>query len=403
MKIGFLVGDLANISGGSNAIIEYATGLAALGHDVTILSTSFGPVGGADWHPGLGSLSVRSVNEARSERFDFAFATWWLTFFDLGKVASRVYGYFNQSLESRFHDEPVLKELNRRTYAFPVLFVTEARWLAEFIDMVQPRGRVVCVPNGLSRKLFPRVDHPPAREGPLRVLVEGPWGVPFKGVADTFQVLEEAHALGVPMEVGWLASDSRGARPQVGGRGVQLHERVPMDEVRRVLARYDILLKLSRVEGMFGPPLEMFSQGGTAICCTVTGSDEYMVHGWNGLLVEPHNRAQIPRYLELLERSPEHLAALRRNAVATARAWPGWEESTRELSARLEELRSEGYENAELRPALCELEAERARALARTLTLGDRVKASSVYNAAKRLVPATARVRLKSLIARVLE
>jgi hypothetical protein len=49
----------------------------------------------------------------------------------------------------------------------------------------------------------------------------------------------------------------------------------------------DDILKLSLVESMFGPPLEMFHCGGTAIVYNVTGHDEYIVHGRNALVAEP--------------------------------------------------------------------------------------------------------------------
>jgi hypothetical protein len=186
------------------------------------------------------------------------------------------------------------------------------------------------------------------------VLVEGPWGVGFKGVPETFEVLAQARA-SAEFTTGWLTSSAQGQRPQLGGKPVEVYERIPINQVHQVLREYDVLLKLSKVEGMFGPPLEMFSQGGTAITYTVTGSDEYMVHGHNSLLVEPHNRWQIARYIELLSRQPDYLAHLRANALRTARAYPTWEDSAQRLASGLERLHEEGWSNAHLRPALAAL------------------------------------------------
>jgi hypothetical protein len=125
------------------------------------------------------------------------------------------------------------------------------------------------------------------------------------------------------------------------------------------MQQHDILLKLSRVEGVFGPPLEMFSQGGTAITTTVTGSDEYMEHGFNSLLVEPYNLRQVIRYLKLLHESRETLRKLRENALNTARRHPEWKASTGKLAAHLERLHVEGYSNRHLRPALSGFSAVR--------------------------------------------
>ena len=40
----------------------------------------------------------------------------------------------------------------------------------------------------------------------------------------------------------------------------------------------DVLLKMSKVEGVFGPPLEMMACGGTCVVGNVSGYDEYCVH-----------------------------------------------------------------------------------------------------------------------------
>lgn len=356
MRVAFIVGDVATVSGGSSVIFEHAAALQRRGHEVHLLAQRH-DAAAAPWHPRLATLPVRAVSDAADERFDFAFATWWMTVFDLFRVDAAVYGHLTQSLEARFHPEPWFKLLNRCTYALPLLTITEAAWLAELVRMVQPAARVLHVPNGLSREWFPCVAAPPRRDGPLRVLVEGTWRVPFKGVPETFEVLEQAHAAGVRCEVGWLTVDAAGARPTVGGRPVAVHERVPMAGVKDVLRRHDVLLKLSRVEGVYGPPLEMFSQGGTAITYTVTGSDAYVVHGHNGLLVEPFNRGQIVRYLELLDRGASVLEALRRNALETARRHPGWEESGGALADALERIHAEGWSNASLRGPLAALAA----------------------------------------------
>jgi hypothetical protein len=245
----------------------------------------------------------------------------------------------------------------------------------------------------------------------LRVLVEGPWSVPFKGVPETFEALKRARTEGVPFEAGWLTLDAGGAERSVGGVPVEIHERVPLDRVRNVLQRYDVMLKLSHVEGVYGPPLEMFSQGGTAITYTVTGSDEYIVHGHNALVVEPHNRRQIVRYLDLFAKRPNYLMTLRRNAVATARHHPSWEASGSTLAGALEALAAERWTNAELRPALGALSALADRWLEDVRRLdqlggsvravGDavcRMKASSVGRAAKRALAGSVRGRIHSRV-----
>jgi glycosyltransferase involved in cell wall biosynthesis len=351
VTIGFLLFDVANITGGVNAVIEHAWGLQRLGHRVRLVIVGELPAQPPSWHPKLADLSLFSIDQATTEKFDVLFATWWVTYFELWRFESRVYGYFNQSLESRFHSEPRLKFLNRLTYSLPLLFVTEAKWLEEFIRLMQPQAEVARIPNGLSQQFFPRVGEPSKRNSPLKVLVEGPWGFPFKGLEAAFALLGECRR-DVALEVGWLTSHSGGIRPSVGGEPVEIFEKVPISEVHRVLREYDVLLKLSRVEGVFGPPLEMFSQGGTAICSAVTGSDEYLVHGYNSLLVDRINENRVVRYLKVLSENPQCLDRLRRGAVETAQRTADWSTSAELLDRCLAKVESKGFDNSQLRPAL---------------------------------------------------
>src|SRR5262249_31773187 len=142
----------------------------------------------------------------------------------------------------------------------------------------------------------------------------------------------------VPLEVGWLTSHSGGTRPLVGGEPVKIFEKVAISKVHQVLRDFDVLLKLSRVEGASGPPLEMFSQGGTASCSAVTGSDEYMVHGQNCLLVDRSNEKRAVRYLALMSEDSKYLDQLRRGAIETAQHTPGWSTSAGQLNAALSKI-----------------------------------------------------------------
>ena len=95
------------------------------------------------------------------------------------------------------------------------------------------------------------------------------------------------------------------------------------------------MLKLSSVEGMFGPPLEGFHRGATCVVTPVTGHDEYVEHGWNGLLTDWDDLRGTARQLDLLARDRELLHFLRTNALETARAWPSWEQSSEFMAAAL--------------------------------------------------------------------
>jgi len=99
-----------------------------------------------------------------------------------------------------------------------------------------------------------------------------------------------------------------------------------------------VLLKLSRVEGVFTPPLEAFHLGATAVVWPVTGHDEYVEHGVNGIVAGWDDIRGTARWLDLLASDEELLARLRRGALETARRWPSWEDATARMAAALEEI-----------------------------------------------------------------
>jgi len=99
-----------------------------------------------------------------------------------------------------------------------------------------------------------------------------------------------------------------------------------------------VLLKLSRVEGMFGPPLEAFHRGTTCVVTPVSGHDEYVVHGENGLVVDWDDTPGTARALDLLAGDRSLLHRLRHGALATARAWPSWEQQGQAMALALRAL-----------------------------------------------------------------
>jgi hypothetical protein len=110
------------------------------------------------------------------------------------------------------------------------------------------------------------------------------------------------------------------------------------EEVARRLSRTHVLLKLSRVEGMAGPPLEAFHMGATAVLTPMTGHDEYARHGHNALIVGYDDPSGTTRALDLLSRNREVLHALRVNAFRTASEWPDWHTSTCAMADALERI-----------------------------------------------------------------
>ncbi|MEP6953904.1 MAG: glycosyltransferase family 4 protein, partial [Solirubrobacteraceae bacterium] len=282
----------------------------------------------------LPHLHVASLADARQDHFDIVVATWWETVFSLFAVPADRYAYFVQSIEDRFYKpEHGAERLGAAlSLDLPVAFITEATWIRDTLAELRPDARCLLVPNGVDKDVFTVADDvEPNIDGPLRVLVEGNANVWFKGVNDA---IAAARAMSEPKRLTVVAPtrdglDARGADAVIG----PLSQRALAD----VYAETDVVLKLSTVEGMYGPPLEGFHKGATCVTTEVTGHEEYIEHGHNALLTDWGDEHGTARQLDLLARDRDLLQTLRTNALATARGWPSWEEAS---AAMAEALRS---------------------------------------------------------------
>jgi len=326
MSVAILIGS-ADISGGTYVIFEHALWLQRHGARVTII-TLFPLSAAARWHPALDELRFATMDEvAGHESFDVAVATWWRTIFELPRLRFRHAVYFVQSAEPRFyadnHERPAagIAEL---TYTFGLPVITIATWLQMYLAFEHAAPSFLCR-NGIDKSRYSPVGPAlsPRIPGQLRVLVEGAIDVPMKGVMQAIQLARESGADEV-----WLLTPSQVTEVDGCDRVIS---RVPADQTGPVYRSCDVLLKLSHVEGMFGPPLEMFHCGGTVVTYNVTGADEYVEHEVNGLVAPMGDTEGIVADLRRLRQHPELLESLRAAALETARLWPDWETSSREF------------------------------------------------------------------------
>jgi glycosyltransferase involved in cell wall biosynthesis len=334
LRVAFLLNDL-QLSGGVGVVLQHARRLAAMpGWDVTLVLTH--EQDRPSWHgfEQLRHLHVCSREQAVGKTFDVAVATWWETAFSLFEVGAERHAYFVQSLEDRFYRHEDAERLGAAlTLDLPVSFITEARWIAETLARLRPDASCHLVRNGIDKDAFaPLASVAPNVDGPLRVLVEGYPGVWFKHVPEAIhasRIMREPHTLTV------VSGDPAGVRalgvPDVLGP-------ISHSEMADVYARTDVLLKLSSVEGMFGPPLEAFHRGATCVVTPVTGHDEYVEHGFNGLIADWEDLRGTARQLDLLARDRELLHFLRTNALEAARTWPSWEQASQFMAAALLEI-----------------------------------------------------------------
>lgn len=326
--VAFLLGS-PEISGGTNVIYEHASRLNRGGFGVTILTEKPVSAEKYDWHPEARWLNWSTFGEAIDFQFDFVIATWWQSVFDLERVRGRYYVYFVQSIESRFFQERDPADPDKRdadivagwcqsTYRYPLPVITEARWIKKYLQQRYNKQSHLVL-NGIRKDVFCEkgVTESPRKPSKLRVLVEGPLGVFFKNVEKTIELCRKAS-----MDEIWLLTSSDVSDyPGVD----RCFSRVAIEKTPEIYRSCDVLVKLSYVEGMFGPPLEMFHCGGTAIVYNVTGHDEYIKDGKNGIVLKKDDEEGVIQWLQRLKGDRELLAALQAGARKTAEEWWDWE------------------------------------------------------------------------------
>jgi glycosyltransferase involved in cell wall biosynthesis len=337
VKVAFLVNDL-QLSGGVGVVVQHARQLSTIeGWDVTLVLVR--EEEGPSWHgyEHLPHLHVRSREQALHEHYDVAVATWWETTFTLFELSAERYAYFVQSLEDRFYRHDEAERLGAGlTLDLPVAFITEATWIVDTLAGLRPDAPCYLVRNGIDKDVFAPPEQAPVNiADPLRVLVEGSPVAWFKHVHEAIHAVA---AMREPHHVTVVCGDREALGEVVADEIVgPLSHR----EMADLYARTDVVLKLSSVEGMFGPPLEGFHSGATCVVTPVTGHEEYVEHGWNGLLTDWDDLRGTARQLDLLARDRELLQFLRTNALETARTWPSWEQASQFMAGVLLKIRGE--------------------------------------------------------------
>ena len=334
MRVAFLLQDL-QLSGGVGVVITHARNLAAEhGFDVSLVTTD--ALDDPDWeYEHLPHVHVVTLAEALEEEFDIAISTWWETTYSLFLLRAKRYASFVQSLEDRFYEphESIERLSARLTLDLPVAFITEASWIAETLGELRPDASVHLVRNGIDKQIFAPVDTiEPNIDEPLRVLIEGSPESWFKGLRPAIKAadkMKEPHRLTI------VCPTFEGLEPKYASRAIGP---LSQPELATIYSDTDVLIKLSRVEGMYGPPLEGFHRGATCVTTEVTGHDEYIEHGVNALICDWDDERGTAAQLDLLARDRELLTKLRRGALATAQDWPDWHESSSKFAAALHQI-----------------------------------------------------------------
>jgi O-antigen biosynthesis protein len=264
--------------------------------------------------------------------YDVAIATWWETVPALWELDAARRVLLLQSLEQRFYDRdaPFERVSAEATLSLPLDFIAVSRWLGDALLSLRPGARCHVVQPGIDKSVFTWADR--AREGPLEVLIEGQPTLSFKGVQEAVAAVRATRE---PVRATLVALDPSTAVDAQVDRVVGALDAAGMADLYR---ESDVLLKLSRVEGLGLSPVEGFHCGLPCVVAPFTGQQEYVRHGENGVVVGFDDVEGTAGWLDVLARDRELLGKLSDGARRTADDWPSQEMSTRLLHEALVEL-----------------------------------------------------------------
>jgi glycosyltransferase involved in cell wall biosynthesis len=314
-------------SGGVGVALGHARRMAARpGWEVDVVARDTGAGVGAP-----AGTTLMTPRDAAGQRYDVVLATWWETLELAFELNAGRHAVLVQSLEPRFYRVTEAFERLGAAVALglPLAFLPVSHWMCDWLREVRPGARVVHVPNGIDKHVF--VAGPgPRRDGPLRVLVDGQPSLWFKGVDDALAAVD---AMAEPAEVTLVALE-----PPHGVDGVRVAGGLDAAGMAALYGEHDVLLKLSRVEGLGLPPLEAAHVGIPSVVTPYTGHDEVVTHGESGLIVGFDDVVGTAAALDGLARDRARLRELGDGARRRAEAWPDPDASTSALAAALEAL-----------------------------------------------------------------
>ena len=309
------------ISGGIAVVLKHANLLVERGYKVTIVSKSPYEGDDDDWFQcNAPIVNLEKKNRGQLNDIDILIATSWNTLGDVldANVPRKI--YFVQSDERRFVDEPVLTERIHQTYLADIEYMTEAVWIQRWLKDEFDHDAYY-VPNGLDTSIFFPVQNKESKKK-KRVLIEGAIDFPYKGMVDAYNAVKD-----LDCEL-WIIS-SRGEPPE-DWRYDKFFSGVPMNEMKDIYSECDVFLKMSRVEGFFGPPLEAMACKCPVVVGKCTGYDEYIKDEVNALVVELGDIEAAKKAVNRLLTDEALRSRFIKNGLQTVQDW-SWEKSANYL------------------------------------------------------------------------
>ncbi len=301
------------VAGGVRIICEHCNRLAQKGHEIYIsLITNMYKL---DWFK-FSSNNVHIINFVDSKEIfnisDAIISTFWSTAYDLNKIQTNAKKYyFIQQRESNFYNKDNEKQIVEKTYDLPLNMITISPWLQKFLDKDHNKNSHL-VRNGLDFDLF--FPEPILPKNKYTVLVEGSGTNIWKSNYIVYEALK-----GLDIDI-WSLSIENETRSNK-------HFCNPkQDMIRKIYSSADVVVKPSLSEGLSAIPAESLICGCNIIATDIPGINDYVIDGYNGLLVPINNKQAIRKAVINLMEDKELSNKLKINGFKTVNERFQWQD-----------------------------------------------------------------------------
>ena len=334
-RIAYVVNALA-VSGGMQIVIRHVNELKKRGYDVMIIT--FAEYKPSKWlNVDVPVHFLPNCNEDFISNIDIMVATHWSTVPYVLLSGAKRKVYFVQSDERRFILEKKYKDnlINyiEETYKSNMEFMTEAIWIQRWLKEEFNKDAYY-VPNGLDTDVFYKTEPIEPKGEKPRVLIEGQINYWLKGTEEAYEAVKD-----LDCEL-WIVSSW--GKPPKYWKYTKFFEKVPFEKMKNLYSSCDIFLKMSKVEGFFGPPMEAMACGCAVVVGKVSGYDEYIVNNENALVVESGDITDARKAVQKLMKRQELRDKLIKTALRVPYDW-NWSKSIDLLEKMIDKERVQKY------------------------------------------------------------
>lgn len=311
--IGFFLPSL-EISGGIRVILMHSFFLKEIGWDVDLIL----PYSEIKTYEFQGQLfNVIGLNNIIIDsQYDILVATLYTTFFDVLKYyKTKRRLYLVQSYETLFNfygDNSRITAEETYTTTYNIEYITISKWCEKWLKEKYNKNPKYA-PNGIDLNSF-IVHKRDLKKAKIRILIEGDNSLLIKNVDESFKIIDLLDKS--KYEVWYM---SYGGKPKSWYYYDKYLYKIPYENVGKIYAQCDILIKSSFLESFSYPPLEMMATGGYAIVVANDGNIEYLKDGENCLFYKLGKPDSAIRCIEKLISDENLQQYLYENGLATAK------------------------------------------------------------------------------------